>query len=322
MNTMTRMRSLVGFLALVAWVSASPAAAATPKAAQTFATPEAAADALAAAARAGDDQSLLTLFGPDAKNLVGSGDAVQDKNTREDFVKGYDEKHSLEKQSDSHVVLVYGDDDFPFPVPIVKQGEQWHFDTVAGKDEILARRVGRNELATMQVCLAYVDAQREFGSVDSDHDGLFEYAQKLISSDGKRDGLYWPTKEGEPQSPLGELVADARSEGYTPKEGERAPYHGYLYKILTKQGPNASDGAYDYVVHGHMIGGFALVAYPAEYEKSGIMTFIVNHDGVVYSKDLGPNTAKTASAMTRYDPDKTWKKEAPPEETAQPAQPQ
>ena len=316
---MTRMRSLVGFLALAAWAFAPAAAAATPKAAQTFATPEAAADALAAAARAGDDQSLLALFGPEAKGIVGSGDPVQDKNTREDFAKSYDAKHSLEKHTDSQVVLVYGDDDFPFPVPIVKTGEQWHFDTVAGRDELLARRVGRNELAAIQVCLAYVDAQREFGSVDRDGDGLFEYAQKLISSEGKHDGLYWPTKDGEPESPMGELVAQARSEGYSPKQGSGEPYHGYLYKILTKQGPNAADGAYDYIVHGRMIGGFALVAYPAEYGNSGIMTFIVNHDGVVYSKDLGPNTAKTAGAMTRFDPDKSWKKEEPGGEAAQPA---
>jgi hypothetical protein len=194
-------------------------------------------------------------------------------------------------------------------VPIVKQGTQWHFDGAAGMKEIVARRVGRNELATIQVCLAYVDAQREFASEDRDGDGLFEYAQKMMSSDGQHDGLYWPTKEGEPDSPLGELIADARSEGYSPKQGKREPYHGYLYKMLTKQGPHATGGAYDYLVRGNMIGGFALVAYPAEYANSGIMTFVVNHDGVVFSKDLGPGTAKTAGAMTRFDPDKTWKKE-------------
>jgi hypothetical protein len=205
-------------------------------------------------------------------------------------------------------VLVYGDDDFPFAIPIVKKGEQWHFDTDAGRSEILARRIGRNELATIQVCLAYVDAQREYGSTDRDGDGLFEYAQKFRSTPGKEDGLYWPSEPGQPESPLGELVADARSEGYAGKP-QGSPYHGYLFKLLKAQGPHAEGGAYDYVVRGNMIGGFALVAYPAQYGVSGIMTFVVNHDGVVYSKDLGPNTTKLAAAMTRYDPDSSWKKE-------------
>ncbi|HTO52350.1 MAG TPA: DUF2950 domain-containing protein [Myxococcota bacterium] len=276
---------------------------------EKFASPEAAADALAAAAKAGDSQSLLAIFGSSAAHLIDSGDPVADKNVRDDFAQAYDTKHSLEHPDGSKAVLVYGDDDFPFPVPIVKQGEQWAFDTEAGKHEILARRVGRNELAAIQVCLAFVDAEREYASVDRDGDGLLEYADKLISSPGKQDGLYWPTEPGQPESPMGELVAEARSEGYSPKQGERAPYHGYLYKLLTKQGKHAAGGAFDYMVRKRMIGGFALVAYPAEYANSGIMTFIVNYDDVVYSKDLGPDTAKIASAMTAFDPDDTWKKE-------------
>jgi DUF2950 family protein len=302
-HTMTRKlvtACAVAFLALGATSKTAP---------QKFDSPEAAADALLAAAQSGDDKALMAIFGSDAKGVVGSGDPVADKNTREDFAEGYQAKHSLERDGDSKAVLVYGDDDFPFPVPIVKHADKWSFDMAAGKQEILARRVGRNELATIQVCLAFVDAQREYAAVDRDGDGLLEYARNLVSSEGKHDGLYWPTQPGEPPSPMGELIAQARSEGYLVTGGGGEPYHGYLYKSLRKQGKNAPGGAYDYVVHGHQIGGFAAVAYPAQYRNSGIMTFVVSHDGIVYSKDLGPNTAKIASAMTSFDPDKTWKKE-------------
>jgi len=304
-HSMTQRLAIALAVALFA-LGATPAKKMAPK---SFDSPEAATDALFAAAKAGDRETLMQVFGSDAERILSSGDAVADQNTREDFVSSYEAKHSLERDGDAKAVLVYGDDDFPFPVPLVKQGEKWHFDAAAGKDEILARRIGRNELAAIQVCLAYVDAQREYAAVDRDGDGLYEYADKLMSSEGKQDGLYWPSKEGDPDSPMGDLVAQARGEGYTPKQGERAPYHGYLYKILTKQGKNAQGGAYEYKVRGRMIGGFGLVAWPAEYGTSGIMTFIVNHDGAVYSKDLGPNTAKTAAAMTTFDPDKTWKKE-------------
>ena len=306
---MTRTHSMTQRLAIVLG-AAFLALGATPKTpAEKFDSPEAAADALLTAAKTGDDKALLTVFGSEAEVLVDSGDPVADKNRREDFVQSYQTKHSLERDGDSKAVLVYGDDDFPFPVPIVKQGQKWQFDTKAGKEEILARRVGRNELSAIQVCLAYVDAEREYASVDRNGDGVLEYAQKLISSEGKQDGLYWPTKEGEPESPVGAGLAAARAEGYQIKGGGHEPYHGYYYKSLTKQGKSAPGGAYDYVVHGRQIGGFALVAYPAEYRNSGIMTFLVSHDGVVYSKDLGPNTAKLASGMTSFNPDKTWKKE-------------
>jgi hypothetical protein len=218
--------------------------------------------------------------------------------------------NKLEKETDKKVTLVVGTHDWPFPVPIVKKGETWVFDTMAGKEELLNRRIGRNELNTIKVCLAYVDAQREYALKDRDGDGLLEYAQKFRSTAGKKDGLYWQAKEGEEQSPLGDLAARAVKEGYTSKKpGDNpVPYHGYFYKILKAQGKNAPGGAYDYVVKGSMIGGFALVAYPAEYGNSGVMTFIVNHDAVVYEKDLGKDTAKIASTMTKYDPDKSWKK--------------
>jgi hypothetical protein len=208
------------------------------------------------------------------------------------------------------VTLVIGNHDWPFPIPIVRKGETWVFDTMAGKEEMLNRRIGRNELNTIQTCQAYVDSQREYALKDRDGDGLLEYAQKFRSTAGKKDGLYWQAMEGEEQSPLGEFAARAVKEGYTSKKpGDNpVPYHGYFYKILKAQGKNAPGGAYDYVVKGSMIGGFALVAYPAEYGNSGVMTFIVNHDGVVYEKDLGKDTAKIASTMTKYDPEKTWKK--------------
>jgi hypothetical protein len=292
-------------LALIALLVAAKPAATPP---QSFASPEAAADALAVAARAGDSKAVLAVFGSTGKDIATSGDPVADANAREKFAEDYAAGHRIERDGDAKATLVYGSDDFPFPVPIVKRGESWQFDAAAGREEILARRVGRNELDAIQVCLAYVDAQREYATVDRNGDGLFDYAQKVLSTPGTHDGLYWPSKPGEPESPLGELVADARAEGYK-DEGKRAPYHGYYYKVLTAQGPHAAGGAYDYLVRKRMIGGFALLAFPAEYGVSGVMTFEVNHDGVVFSKDLGPDTAKRAAAITRFDPDQTWKKE-------------
>jgi hypothetical protein len=201
-------------------------------------------------------------------------------------------------------VLYVGDDDFPFPIPLVPDGPRWLWDTEAGDDELLNRRIGQNELSVIQVCLAYVDAQREYYSRGT---GLLEYAQRLESIRGKRDGLFWEAKPGEPESPLGPLVARARAAGYPlPPRGGPVPYHGYFYRILFAQGPDGPGGAYDFVVKGHMIGGFALVAYPAMYGVSGIVTFIVSHDGVVYQKDLGPKTAQLATAMKTYNPDRTW----------------
>jgi hypothetical protein len=277
---------------------------------KSFQSPEEAAKALFDAAKAGDTKEMSMIFGPAGKEIISSGDKVADSAGRERFVKSYEEMNKLEKESDNEVTLVVGNSDWPFPVPIVKKGEAWVFDTMAGKEELLNRRIGRNELNTIQTCLAIVDAQREYAMKDRDSNKVREYAQKFRSTPGKKDGLYWETKEGEEQSPLGGLAAKAVKEGYThTKQGQGPqPYHGYYFKILKAQGENAPGGAYNYVINGKMIGGFALVAYPAEYGASGVMTFIVNHDDVVYQKDLGKETGKIAGAMTRFDPDKTWQK--------------
>ena len=277
---------------------------------KTFKSPEEAVKGLMDAAKSNDPKELLAVFGPAGKEIISSGDEVADKAGKEHFVKDYEEMNKLEKETENKVTLVVGNREWPFPIPIVKKGETWVFDTMAGKEELLNRRIGRNELNTIQTCLAYVDAQREYAIKDRDSDKVREYAQKFWSTPGKMDGLYWDTKEGEPQSPFGSVAAQAVQAGYKPKKpGDKpAPYYGYYFKILKAQGKNAPGGAYDYVINGKMIGGFALVAYPAEYGASGIMTFVINHDGVVYEKDLGKETWKIASAMTKYDPDKTWKK--------------
>ena len=232
---------------------------------------------------------------------------MSDRRTRERFVALYDEKHRLEAGG-GKVVLVVGNNDFPLPIPIVPDGPSWRFDTAAGKEEIVNRRIGQNELNTIQVCLAYVDAQREYYARDPDGDALLQYARKFASSPGKRDGLHWPTKPGEPPSPLGLLVVKARAEGYSKRSPNPVAYWGYYYRILTAQGKDAPGGAYSYLAHGQMMGGFALVAYPAQFGVSGVMTFIVNHDGVVYQKDLGPNSAAIARAMKEFNPDSSWKK--------------
>jgi hypothetical protein len=252
-----------------------------------------------------DSTQLLAVLGPDAKPIIESGDAVADRDLMERFAASYDVAHALERVNASRVELVVGKDDWPFPIPIAKEKAGWRFDTAAGQEEILARRIGRNERSTIQTCLAIVDAQREYYARNPDGDALHHYARSFRSSKGKRDGLYFPTREDEEQSPLGELVAQARDEGYTSKE---TAYHGYHYRMLEAQGPNARDGAYDYVAKEQMIGGFAVVAFPASYDNSGVMTFIVNQDGLVYQKDLGSDTANLARAITRFDPDKSWER--------------
>jgi hypothetical protein len=274
-----------------------------------FAAPEEAVKAFFAAMKSNNERELLSIFGTAGKELITSGDPVSDQQRREIFIRGYERKNRI-TQEGANMVLVIGDKDWPFPIPLVKKGDQWFFDTKAGKEEILNRRIGENELSTVQTLLAIVDAQREYAMKDPDNDGFREYAGKFGSDSGKKNGLYWETKQGEEPSPLGELVADARAEGYTrtgPKAGP-VPFHGYYFRMLKKQGKHASGGAFDYIVKNKMIGGFAVVAYPAAYGSSGVMTFIVNHEGVVYQKDLSKDTAKTATAMTSFDPDKTWKK--------------
>jgi hypothetical protein len=277
---------------------------------ETFPSPEEAAKALAAAAAANDVTRMLAILGPEGAALISSGDDVADREGLEKFVRMYEEKNAVVREGNEKTVLEVGNDAWPLPIPIVKEGESWKFDTKQGAEEIIDRRIGKNELSAIQVCLAYVDVQREYAARDRDGDGLFEYAQKFMSEAGKKDGLYWESKEGEESSPMGPFAAQARKEGYTRKKAgiQPSPYHGYFYRILTAQGKNAQGGAYSYVVKGKMIGGFALAAYPASYGTSGIMTFLVNHDGVVFEKDLGKATEAVVKAMTSFDPDKTWRK--------------
>ncbi len=293
----------------------TPHASAAVATQQHFASPEAAVQALIAAAKTGEPKALLPILGPEAKPIVDSGDPVADRDALADFVKGYEEANTLEKTSETQVTLATGKDAWPLPIPIVKDDAGWRFDTEAGDDEILARRIGRNELSTIQVCLAFVDAQREYYDRDPEKSGLLHYASRVASSPGKRDGLYFPTQDGEDPSPLGELFAKARAEGYRKGEkGKPMPYHGYIFRLLDGQGPHATGGAYSYLANGKLLGGFALVAAPASYGNSGVMTFLVNHDGVVFEKDLGPNTAALASAIKLFDPDETWKRVPDPEE--------
>jgi hypothetical protein len=284
-------------------------AACSPKP-KNFDTPEAAVQTLIEAAKSEDNGALLELLGKDAKPLVDSGDPVADQNARANFVANYQAANSLDKSVADSVTLEVGEDKWPFPIPIVSEGGKWYFDIATGMDELINRRVGVNELDTIQSCLAYVDAQREYYARNVLNDPFQHYASRLISTDGTKDGLYWPAGENEEPSPLGEGFAKARAEGYLQegsKKGE--PYHGYVYRMLTKQGPDAHGGAYDYLVNDKLLGGFAVVAFPAEYGNSGVMTFIVNHDGVVFSKDLGPDSTKLAMAMDMFDPGEGWKKE-------------
>lgn len=274
-----------------------------------FASAEEAVKAFVAAAKSNDDKEVLAIFGKEAKELIFSGDPVADRQRREKLISAYDQKNSL-TQEGNKMVLIIGEKDWPFPIPLVKKGDKWIFDTKAGREEILNRRIGRDELDTIQTMLAIVDAQREYAMNDRDGDGILEYAEKFRSDPGKKNGLYWETKEGEEPSPLGELVAQARASGYTRagSPSNPVPFHGYYFMMLKKQGKHASGGAFDYVVKGKMIGGFAVVAWPAEYGNSGVMTFVVNHDGVVYQKNLGKDTKQKAQAMTIFDPDNTWTK--------------
>ena len=275
---------------------------------QSFPSPEAGVQALMDAAKSNDTQTMLQILGPAAQSVINTGDSVSDQASRERFVQAYEEAHTLVPSGDTKVLLQVGKDAWPFPIPLVKGSTRWRFDAKEGQEELLNRRIGRNELDVIQVCLAYVDAQYDYYMRNPQGVALLQYAAKFMSAQGKRDGLYWETTADEPPSPLGPFLAQARREGYKRTAGKPIPYHGYYYKILTRQGSNAPGGAYEYVVRGQMIGGFALVAYPAQYGSSGIMTFLVNHDGVVYEKDLGPDTTARAQSMTQFNPDKTWKK--------------
>ena len=274
---------------------------------RVFASPDDAGSALLDAAKSGDPNAIPAIFGPESKEIISSGDPVQDKTMVDAFVAGYGVMHRWRKMPDGAQILLVGADNFPFPIPLKKNGGgQWFFDTAAGKDEILARRVGRNELAVIDVCAALADAQAEYFSQPRDGGSTNQYALKFISDTGKQNGLYWESPEGQPRSPLGPLVAVATDEGYSAKPDSHAPFHGYNFHMLKRQGTHAQGGAKDFVVDGKMVGGFAFVAYPAEYGNSGVMTFIINQDGVLFQKDLGKTTTETATAMSEFDPDTGW----------------
>ncbi|MEK6336314.1 MAG: DUF2950 domain-containing protein [Acidobacteriota bacterium] len=303
--------SLTTLLVLTLGLVAVASVGARTSAGKIFPTPQAAVEAVVAAARAKDRNAMREIFGPDVQNLL-SGDEVADNNSFEEFATHVAEATSLEKQSEVKVTLLVGSDEWPFPIPLVKNGEGWSFDTKAGTEEILNRRIGRNEIAVQLISQAYAVAQYEyFNGDDQDADQVSEYAQKLISSPGQKDGLYWETVADDEPSPLGPLMAFARKEGYTRKaQGTTqsvAPFHGYYFKILTRQGSSAPGGAYNYIINGNMIAGFALVAYPATWGNSGVMTFVVNQEGRVYEKNLGTRTAEIAGAMTEYNPDSSWR---------------
>jgi hypothetical protein len=316
-----RLPVIAGLLVLVAAIAAgiyfSPAG---PVEAKTFATPDEATKAFVAAARTHDIKGLETLLGPDSKEALESGDPVEDRAAIDKFLAAYDMKSMLVQDSAESTSWHVGSDDWTLPIPIVMRDGRWQFDPDAGYEEIVNRRIGRNEANTIEAALAYVDAQREYAMIDRNGDGLHEYAQRFISTPGKQDGLYWPEEANLPPSPLGSYFAEANAESYLQEAENRQKntasdatppsnaYYGYIYKILTSQGADAKGGALDYMVDGKFIGGFGLVAYPADYGVSGIMTFMVNHEGEVYQKDLGPDTESIAEKITAYNPDSTWQK--------------
>ena len=297
-------------MAVAAPPSPAPAAPAETKSAeaQSFPAPDDAAKALLEAARSDARGQIIVLFGSHGADLLSSGDDIEDKNNRSDFVTLAQEKMAVEKIGEDRAIVHVGNTDWPFPIPLVKKGDGWQFDAEQGRQEILNRRIGRNELSALGAIRGYVEAQFDYANSDRDGDGVAEYAQKLQSEPGKFDGLFWETEEGQLQSPLGPLIAEARAEGYKVKGTAEtpSPYHGYYYRILTRQGGNVPGGKYDYIINGNMIAGFALVAFPAQYGSSGIMTFVVNHQGKIYQKDLGLKTAEIAEKMKEYNPDSNW----------------
>lgn len=292
--------------AVFGWTASAPAAGSREIKPRGFPTPEAAVQALVDAARRNDDQGLVRICGSSGEDLVRSGDDVQDAQRRAGFLAEYDAGHTVVLKFEDEAELIIGKEHWPFPVPIVKVGKKWYFDAEAGREEILNRRIGANELRTMEVMKAFVHAQREYCAVDRDDDEVPEYAQRVMSTEGRHDGLFWAVEEGEELSPMGPLVAEAEAEGYDVQRLKQTPYHGYFYKVLKAQGPDAAGGAFSYIVGENMVAGYAMACWPAEYGNSGIMTFLVNANGIIYQKDLGEKTAEVASAMSQYNPDATW----------------
>lgn len=291
--------------ALFAWTEnhAQPSLAPAPENQKGFATPELAAEALIKAAQDYDVQTLLDILGPEGKDLVESADAVRDKSIAQQFAEKANERHSVSVEK-STAILQVGNDNWPMPIPIVKRQGKWYFDTKAGREEILFRRIGANELDAIQICRGYVEAQREYALTPHGNPPRHQYAQKIISTPGQQDGLFWKNPDGSPGGPISEGIARALEEGYSDKA---SPYHGYYFKILQGQGPSAPFGKIEYNINGVMLGGFALVAVPADYRVTGVKTFMVSHWGIVYEKDLGPDSLKIAKEMTEFNPDKTWR---------------
>lgn len=298
---------------VVAGATAAPAPRAIVRSADLstlphFKTPEAAAKALVKAASNKGDEQLLSLLGPDSASLIHSGDPVEDAEARRDFTTRARVRREVERVGDDTAILHVGRDGWPLPIPIVRNGDGWVFDAAAGREEMLNRRIGENEIEVIQALDGYVEAQREYARLDPMGVGFDNYAARVVSTEGKRDGLYWPEVPGQPRSPIGPLFAEAASDGYRlGTQGASQPFHGYLFRTLTAQGPSAPGGARNYVTRsGLLTGGFAMIAWPAQYGASGVMTFLVNQRGIVYQKDLGPGTPSAAAAIQAFDPDRSW----------------
>lgn len=307
-----RPRAAAAGLGLLLLIASAPAFAAAAASQASFATPAKAAEALAAAWRDGHSTPMLALFGPAGLALVRSGDTVADTAARRRLAASYDQSHRIEVEGAGKAVLILGREAWPYPIPMVKRAGTWRFDVEAGAQQIIDRRIGRDEMQAIKTAQAYVQAQRDYAARTAAGGGRREYAMNIRSAEGRRDGLYWPASSAGGESPLGPLVAAAEASGYgPPSNNDRQPFHGYIIRILTSQGPHAPGGARSYVVDGHMTGGYALIAFPAKYGDSGVMTFIVNQHGIVFEKNLGPATDRLARAVTAYDPDATWKAVAP-----------
>jgi len=305
-------------VSLVLVLGVARAALAQEPGQKTFSSAAEAADALAGAVQSHDEAAMLAILGSSGRDLISSGDPVADKNKQDSFTAKYQASHQFASAGDGRTFLYIGIENWPTPIPIRQNGSQWYFDTEYGKQEILYRRIGSDELDAIKVCGAIADAQRDYYSTLHDGASVHQYAQKFRSTAGTQDGLFWKVEAGSQPSPLGPLVAEAAYEGYQHNaSGQPHPFHGYIYRLLTSQGANAPGGARSYIVDGKMTGGFALVAYPASYRDSGVMTFIVNQDGQVYQKDLGPNTEQIATGMVAYDPDATWQPANKPTVAAQ-----